>query len=504
MADISNIVNVALITEGQLVSRDNMNLCAIMTSEGGATGDFLNTANRFASYSNIDGVAADFPADSQAFDFAKTFFSQTPNPINAGGSLTIGYWRAVQETTLATAGILTGAQTSEAITVGALQAVSDGSFDIVIDGAAAQNVTGLDFRTVATYADIVAVIDAIITGATVSEDDQKIIITSDTTGATSEAALVTVGASGTYVGTILAIESGSGAVSVDGLASQVLALETKEAALIALKELVNFKGVMFIDNPTDLETADLASYVQANSILFYDVFNVAANLERDVTNIVWTTKLAGQTNYRMLYSAANQRKFAVAYMARAHVVNFNGENTALTMQLKENSGVVAEEYTQTEINKAKAVGLDIYVFFKKTAPGLLASPANDFLDNRYNLIAYVDAVQTDVFNLLKQTGTKIPQTTRGVDQIEDIIEKTTKAFVRAGVFAPGTWTSPDFFGDLDTLKRSVAATGFYVLAGQLSDQPQVDRQNRISPPIQVAVKNAGAIHEVDIIINFNL
>jgi hypothetical protein len=38
----------------------------------------------------------------------------------------------------------------------------------------------------------------------------------------------------------------------------------------------------------------------------------------------------------------------------------------------------------------------------------------------------------------------------------------------------------------------------------LKDQPQVDRQQRKSPVVQIAVKNAGAIHSVDIIVNFNL
>ena len=123
----------ALIPEGQLAGRDNMNLCAIMTSEGGATGDFLSSSNRFATYVDIQAVANDFPEDSQAFDFAKVFFAQTPNSVNSGGSLTIGFWRAANETTPATAGVLTGAQTSEATTVGALQSISDGSFDITID-----------------------------------------------------------------------------------------------------------------------------------------------------------------------------------------------------------------------------------------------------------------------------------------------------------------------------------------------------------------------------------
>ena len=114
------------------------------------------------------------------------------------------------------------------------------------------------------------------------------------------------------------------------------------------------------------------------------------------------------------------------------------------------------------------------------------------------------ALQTDMHNLKKQTSVKIPQTRRGVNRLIDQGEKTTRGFVRAGVFAPGTWSSPDYFRARDTFERNIAENGFYWLAGSLADQPQADRQARKSPVLQAAVKNAGAIHSVDIIINFNL
>jgi hypothetical protein len=315
---------------------------------------------------------------------------------------------------------------------------------------------------------------------------------------------VTDPGTGTYIGSTLALASGTGAVLVAaGVAEVILTVETKVEAVTALKALVNIKGVMFIDNPIDADTTALATWAQANSVLYYDVFDSADNLEKDPTDVVWATKLSGLTNCRMLFSAAGNRKLATGYMSRAHTVNFNAENSAITMHLKEIRGVAAEAYTQSEIAKAKAVGLDIYTTIKDVAV-VLTSGANDFMDNRYNIIAFIDAVQTDMFNLLKQTGTKIPQTVRGVNQLIDQGEKTTRGFVRAGVFAPGTWSSPDFFGDLDTFNRSISSNGFYWMAGRLSDQPQVDRQNRKAPVIQAAVKNAGAIHSVDIIINFNI
>jgi hypothetical protein len=190
-----------------------------------------------------------------------------------------------------------------------------------------------------------------------------------------------------------------------------------------------------------------------------------------------------------------------SYMARAHVVNFNGENTALTMHLKELS-VAAESYTEGEITKAKNVGLDVYTTIKNT-PCILTSGANDFMDNRYNLIGFQDALQTDLYNLLKQTGTKIPQTNRGMNLIIDQCEKTSKGFARAGVFGAGVWSSPDSFGDINVFKRAIEQNGYYWIYGALADQSQADREARKSTVIQGAVKMAGAVHSIDVIVNVN-
>ena len=241
--------------------------------------------------------------------------------------------------------------------------------------------------------------------------------------------------------------------------------------------------------------------VQTCALPIYDVFESPTNLLVDPTNEVWGIKLSGLTNYRMLYSKAGNRKLAASYMARAHTVNFAAENSALTMHLKELS-VAAEDYTQMEVNNAKTVGLDLYTTIKLT-PAILTSGANAFTDERYNLMALGDALQVDMYNLLKQTGTKIPQTRRGVNQLIDQAEKTTRQFVRAGVAAPGTWSSPDYFGNRETFEQSIINNGFYWLAGSLSAQAQNSREARESPVLQGAVKMAGAVHSVDLIVVVN-
>lgn len=502
-ANISNVINVALLPEGQLAARDNMNVVAVMTSQQDGP---LSTANRYELYSDLASVATDFGTDSEIYAHAVAFFGTAPNAINAGGLFVAGYWRGATEDVAASAAVLTGAQLTEVTVIDQLQAISDGSLDIDIDGATV-NVTAVDLRGVTELADVVTLLDneiSGITGATVSlSTDNRIIVTSDTTGATSLITLATDPGTGTFIGSLLGLAAGTGAVTTQGAAADSLTAETQVAAATALIALVNVKGIVFIDSDTDENRALLAAWAQANSVLVYDVFSGATYLTLDAdTNVVWANKLSGYTNYRMLYSAANNRRLATSYMARAHTVNFNAERSALTMHLK-TLAVTAEDYTQSQITAAKAVGLDLYTTIKQTA-AILTSGANDFVDNRYNIIAFIDAVQTDMYNLLKGTSTKIPQTQRGINQMIDQGEKTTRGFVRAGVFAPGVWSSSDYFGDQETFNRNIEENGFYWLAGSLADQPQAERQARLSPVIQAAVKNAGAVHSADIIINFNL
>ncbi len=199
----------------------------------------------------------------------------------------------------------------------------------------------------------------------------------------------------------------------------------------------------------------------------------------------------------MIYRKDGDRKVATAEMTRLHTVNFNNENSAITLNLKELKGITAEDYSQTEINKAKKVGLDLYTNFGDL-PKLLTSGANGWADNVYNIIAIKNYIQTDVFNLLGATGTKLAQIKRDVNKIVDTIEKTLILFRKANVIAPNTWTSSDDFGDPLLFRRSILTNGYFIYSQPLSEQSIDDRTARKSPEINVALKLAGAVHSVDI------
>ena len=207
-ANISNVIQVQLLKEPQLAQRANVNTIAVFTSQLGK----LSTANRTEVYTDIASVAADFGTNSEFYDFASVFFQQTPNPVSAGGYLVAAFWRATDETVAATSASLTGAQLSEDTVVGLLQQISDGTLDITIDGVV-ENLTALDFTTSLTLSDIATVIDTALTGGTAVVNNLSIVITSATTGATSTITFTTDPGTGTYIGSILKLNSGSGAVA---------------------------------------------------------------------------------------------------------------------------------------------------------------------------------------------------------------------------------------------------------------------------------------------------
>jgi len=72
--------------------------------------------------------------------------------------------------------------------------------------------------------------------------------------------------------------------------------------------------------------------------------------------------------------------------------------------------------------------------------------------------------------------------------------------VSNGLVAPGQWNA-EGFGQL--LTGDYLPEGFYIYTQPIATQDQTVREQRIAPPLQIAVKLAGAIQEVDAIINVN-
>ena len=107
------------------------------------------------------------------------------------------------------------------------------------------------------------------------------------------------------------------------------------------------------------------------------------------------------------------------------------------------------------------------------------------------------------FNVLAQTQTKLPQTEAGMDVLKGGYRTVCTQSVVNGMVAPGSWTSPDTFGNPEDFKRNIEEQGYFIYSQPISQQSSVDREARKAPVIQIALKLAGAVHSSDVIVNIN-
>ena len=125
----------------------------------------------------------------------------------------------------------------------------------------------------------------------------------------------------------------------------------------------------------------------------------------------------------------------------------------------------------------------------------LSAGAADYLDERIGADWLQNRIQTDCYNLLYTTATKVPQTDAGMNLIKTVIANACTVAVQNGFVAPGVWLGPNV-GTLRTF--DVLTSGFYVFAPPVSTQSQADRAARKSVPFQVCCKLAGAVHLISI------
>jgi hypothetical protein len=223
----------------------------------------------------------------------------------------------------------------------------------------------------------------------------------------------------------------------------------------------------------------------------------------DILGSCYTIQQASQNKTRCLvYTQGFEeaKLMMAAYVGRGFSVNFDGTDVSQTLNLKTLRNVMPDlGISQTDYNNAKTSGVDLYVSFEGT-PGVRSNGANGFFDTVYENTALKFYAVVALFNALKVTGTKIPQTEAGVTVLKNALGLVFKQFVRNGVIAAGQWNSPQTFGDPETFRANIANQGWYVYSIPIAQQSQADREARIAPYIQGACKRAGAIHEADVLI----
>lgn len=274
------------------------------------------------------------------------------------------------------------------------------------------------------------------------------------------------------------------------------------------KSNVQFFGFLRIGILDQVDMLSTALIAQAENKIFFVLGKDAADIE--IAGKLDLLRSNGYSHSRGLYYVGDSDTtdvdrivFSAAYAGRALSTNFAGSLTTQTMHLKDLIGVTGDvRIDQAALVKSQAAGVDIYPNLQGI-PKVFTSGSNVFFDDIYNEQWLIGALSVAGFNILAQVGNKIPQTEAGLSLLKNSYRSVLEQSILNGYVAPGVWTSPSTFGVPGDLQDNISQRGYYIYATPVSQQLQADREDRVAPAVQIAIKIAGAIHSSSVIININ-
>lgn len=486
--NVSNVVSVQIVMSPLAAATRDFGSLLIL---GDST--VIDTNERMRLYTSLESLAEDFGTTAPEYKAAALYYGQTPQPEVCY----VGRWAKS-----ATAGLLHGAiLTTAEQTLSNFTAITSGGFKITVDGVL-KTLSGLNFSGASNLNAVAAIIDTALVGASCvwNASRGRFDFISDTTGATSTVATPAAPASGTDIRALLNIDTGY--TSVDGIAAETL--------VSAVQTFGNISSAWYglyvaaSTAPTDDDYIAAAEYIEgmsASHVFGITTQNTAALDSTVSTDLASRLKALGYKRTFVQYSSTSAYA-AASILGRAFSVNFQGENTTLTIKFKQEPGVAAETLTETQAKALKAKNCNVFVNYNNdTAIIQEGTMANGyFFDEVHGPDWLQNDIQTAVWNELYTSTTKIPQTDSGVNVLTTTVANRCEQGVKNGLLAPGVWNS-NGFGALK--KGQTLTTGYYVYAPPVATQSQADREARKAPVIQAATKLAGAFHFSDIIINVN-
>jgi len=281
--------------------------------------------------------------------------------------------------------------------------------------------------------------------------------------------------------------------------------ETLSQAINRADSLVQFFGILSTRDYDASEVSAAAQIVQTMNKMMFVVSNDAADIAaagsfHDIAEAKYdkTRCLAYLSDTTL---AAKQ--MAAAYAGRALSTAFEGSNTTGTMHLKDLVGVTADPtMTQTQLDLCQSCGADAYVNIAGVAK-TFTSGVNGYFDQIYNRCWFLGALEVAGFNALAKVSTKVPQTEAGMTILKGAYRLVCERAVRNGYVAPGAWNSADRFGDVEAMMRNIEEVGYYLYSLPVNQQAQTEREARKAPLIQIAIKEAGAIHSSNVMVYIN-
>ena len=190
---------------------------------------------------------------------------------------------------------------------------------------------------------------------------------------------------------------------------------------------------------------------------------------------------------------ANTRKSGSAYtLMHKRVVGIKPDNLSVTQ---------ADHLQRANGNYYVSRGYDDeYSMFERGTMG-----DGVWFDEILNLDMLVNDLQLAILDLLTSRP-KIPHTEGGVSDIKIAMRPCLRTARMTGFIAPGRWNAASIYTEPEHAPLQTGdylENGYLILSEPVDYQSPADRENRIAPPIYIAIKLAGAIHTVRVRIDVN-
>lgn len=389
-------------------------------------------------------------------------------------------------------------------TLETLKAVTDGSFNISIDGTK-KELTGIDLSSCNSLSDVGLKIQSAINTASVdvtySALNEGFQITSGTVGADSTISYAASGTEGTDLSSLLCLTSETSAL----ISASMEALSVAENMAIITGQDSNFVTITTLYNAEHEEAVNLGKWSNSSGVSYCFIVwsNEASALMPDNNNdVVSVLSASGITNFAGVYNSVS---VAAGVMGTFASIDWNRLNGAIDLAFKKVDGLAPSVTTESD---AAALDKKTYTYM-----GKFATKNTEFnflykgmiVGSYINISTYINAVwfNETIKNALLTGLSGVTKTTyneNGYSFIRAWMSDPVNQALNNGVIQTGVTLSEAQKAQIisevgDDITAELFANGYYLL---IQDPGALARSTGESPVITLYYTDGGVVKKLQI------
>lgn len=251
---------------------------------------------------------------------------------------------------------------------------------------------------------------------------------------------------------------------------------------------------------TTAEHSAIAAYLNGIGKAYFFDDHASDDIGSVTTDVFSVLQAAGIRRVFGMYSTTAYA--GAAAMGYAMGANDGSAGSAYTMFGKRLAGVTPDDLSAANVETLTGKNANYYVKRGDTYEMLENGVTADgtWFDEVIGIDQLANDLQMACMDVITNATTKVPYTDSGVLRFVNACNAACQDAVDRGFLSPGVWDQPDV---LDLATGDVLESGYLVMAQPVADQSAANRNNRICPPLYVAVHLTGAIHCVALKIYVN-